>query len=102
MRAAESMVAMPNKACDAAAAGLAVVNSLPGELADLIERYEAGVSYTAGDSGSLARAIAALASDRRRLMAMRNAARRLAEREFDREKSYATFADWIETVRGGG
>ena len=98
----ESMVAMPNKACDAAAAGLAVVNSLPGELADLIERYEAGVSYTAGDSSSLARAIAALASDRRRLMAMRHAARRLAEREFDREKSYATFADWIETVRGGG
>jgi hypothetical protein len=28
--------------------------------------------------------------------------RRLAEREFDREKTYAAFADWIETVRGGG
>jgi len=56
----ESMVAMPNKACDSAAAGLAIVNSLPGELADLIERYEAGVSYTAGDSGSLARAIVRL------------------------------------------
>jgi hypothetical protein len=33
---------------------------------------------------------------------MRQAARRLAERELDREKTYATFADWIETIHGGG
>jgi hypothetical protein len=33
---------------------------------------------------------------------MRQAARRLAEREFDREKTYAAFADWIETIHGGG
>jgi hypothetical protein len=37
-----------------------------------------------------------------RLVAMRVNARRLAERELDREKTYAAFADWIETVRGGG
>jgi glycosyltransferase involved in cell wall biosynthesis len=98
----ESMVAIPYKAFDYAAAGLAIVNSLPGELEGLVAQYEAGVTYTAGDARSLADAIANVAGDRKRLVAMRVNARRLAEREFDREKTYAAFADWIETVRGGG
>jgi glycosyltransferase involved in cell wall biosynthesis len=98
----ESMVALPDKACDYAAAGLALINSLPGELATLIERYAAGVGYTAGDPGSLAQAIQTLAADRPRLAAMRQAARRMAEAEFDRERTYAAFADWIETIHGGG
>lgn len=98
----ESMVALPNKACDYAAAGLALVNSLPGELQAMIDRHAAGVAYTAGDAASLATAIAGLAADRKRLASMRQAARRMAERELDREKTYATFADWIETIHGGG
>jgi glycosyltransferase involved in cell wall biosynthesis len=98
----ESMVAIPYKAFDYAAAGLAIVNSLPGELAGLVEHYEAGVTYAAGDARSLADAIAGIAADRKKLLAMRVNARRLAEREFDREKTYASFADWIETVHGGG
>jgi glycosyltransferase involved in cell wall biosynthesis len=96
----ESLVAVPYKACDYAAAGLALVNSLPGELAGLIESYDAGVPYAAGDGQSLARAIAGLATDRRRLLVMRHAARRLAAVEFDRERTYARFADWIETLAG--
>lgn len=98
----ESMVAMPNKACDYAAAGLAIVNSLPGELAEMLERHHAGVGYKAGDAGSLAAAIAGFAEDRTMLAAMRQGARRMAERELDREQTYAAFADWIETIRGGG
>ncbi|NCX97365.1 MAG: hypothetical protein EBX35_01935 [Planctomycetia bacterium] len=98
----ESMVALPNKACDYAAAGLALVNSLPGELQTMIDRSGAGVAYTAGDAVSLTAVIAGLAADRKRLAAMRQAARRLAERELDREKTYAAFADWIETIHGGG
>jgi glycosyltransferase involved in cell wall biosynthesis len=97
----ESMVAMPNKACDYAAAGLAMVNSLPGELTELIRRYDSGLSYKAGDASSLASAIASLAADPVKLLAMRQAARRMSEAEFDREKTYLKFADWIETVAGG-
>jgi len=95
-------VALPNKACDYAAAGLALVNSLPGELQAMIDRTGAGVAYTAGDAASLANAIAGLAADRKRLASMRQAARRMAERDLDREKTYAAFADWIETIHGGG
>ena len=60
--------------------------------------YRAGVSYTAGSGDSLARAIASLAGDRRRLLDMRQGSRRLAESEFDREKTYPRFADWIESI----
>jgi hypothetical protein len=77
---------------------LAIVNSLPGELERFVSEYRAGVSYTAGSGDSLARAIATLAGDRRQLLDMRHGSRRLAESEFDREKTYATFADWLEGI----
>jgi len=96
----ESLVAVPNKACDFAAAGLAIVNSLPGELQRLIDEHAAGVAYTAGDAASLARAITGFAADRSRLNACRQGARRLAAAEFDRERTYPKFADWLETVSG--
>ena len=94
----ESRVALPNKACDYAAAGLAIVNSLPGELARLLDEHAAGLAYPAGDGAALARVIAGLAGDRRRLFALRAGARRLAAAEFDRERFYPAFSDWLETV----
>ncbi|MFM8702773.1 MAG: glycosyltransferase WbuB, partial [Planctomycetia bacterium] len=86
------------KVCDYAAAGLALVNSLPGELERFVTDHQAGVSYTAGNAESLARAVASLAGDRRRMLAMRQGSRRLAESQFDREKTYARFADWLEGI----
>lgn len=96
----ESFVAVPYKACDYAAAGLALVNSLPGELQQLIDRYDAGLPYAAGDAAALARVIADLAANRPRLAALRQGARQLVAMEFDRERTYAAFADWLETVTG--
>lgn len=92
----ESLVALPYKACDYAAAGLALVNSLPGELEQLVGEYHAGLTYAAGDAASLARAIAAFATDRRLLNDCRQGSRRLAEAVFDREKTYLAFAKWLE------
>jgi glycosyltransferase involved in cell wall biosynthesis len=92
----ESLVSVPYKACDYAAAGLAIINSLPGEFESLVTSSVAGLKYTAGDAASLARAIASLASNRDLLLNYRQGARRLAEAEFDREKTYSQFAQWIE------
>lgn len=92
----ETKVALPNKACDYAAAGLALVNSLPGELERLVSDYHAGLTYAAGDAASLARAIAAFATNRRLLNDCRQGSRRLAEAVFDREKTYLAFAKWLE------
>jgi glycosyltransferase involved in cell wall biosynthesis len=94
----ESLVAIPYKACDYTAAGLAIVNSLPGELESLVARHSAGLRYTAGDAASLARAITSLATNRRLLMECRQGSRRLAEAEFDREKIYPRFARWLEQL----
>jgi glycosyltransferase involved in cell wall biosynthesis len=96
----ESLVAVPYKACDYAAAGLAIVNALPGELAELIDRHRAGLPYTAGDPSSLAAALGELAADRGRLLELRQGARRLAEDAFDRDQTYPRFARWLESLAG--
>jgi glycosyltransferase involved in cell wall biosynthesis len=96
----ESPSVVPANACDYAAAGLAIVHSLPGELDQLLEAHRAGVRFTAGNPTSLAQAIAALAADRGRLLDTRHDARRLAEEEFDRERTYPRFAAWLEDVAG--
>jgi glycosyltransferase involved in cell wall biosynthesis len=95
----ETRVVVPYKAFDYAAAGLAIVNSLPGELEQAVTGATAGVQYTAGDPASLAAAIKGFADDPRRLVECRRAARRLAEAAFDREKLYAGFADWLQGLR---
>lgn len=96
----ESRVGVPQMACDYAAAGLAIVSSLPGELEDLVEKHHAGVR-AAPDASSWAEAVAGLAADRRRLSGLREGARRLAAASFDRETTYARFADWLEAVTAG-
>ncbi len=96
----ESLVAVPYKACDYAAAGLAMVNSLPGELAEMIDESRAGLSYTAGDPLSLAAVLGGLAGDRRRLLSLRQGARRLAAQHFDREVTYPRFSQWLESLAG--
>ncbi len=96
----ESLVAVPYKACDYAAAGLALVNGLPGELDAMIDEHRAGLAYRAGDAASLAAALGGLAADRRRLLLLRQGARRLAEARFDRESTYARFARWLESLAG--
>jgi glycosyltransferase involved in cell wall biosynthesis len=92
----ESCVAVPYKACDYAAAGLALVSALPGELERLVDDHRAGLGYRAGDSASLAAAIARVAIDRRLLASLREGSRSLAAAAFDRTLTYAEFAAWIE------
>ncbi|MEO8027142.1 MAG: glycosyltransferase family 4 protein, partial [Bryobacteraceae bacterium] len=58
---AESNVAMPDKAYDYMAAGLAIVNSLPGELASVLKQHDAGRPYMAGNPYSLAEVLEHLA-----------------------------------------
>jgi glycosyltransferase involved in cell wall biosynthesis len=93
-----SAVAIPYKAADYAAAGLALVNGLPGELSGLVAEYGAGADYTAGSATSLAEVLTRLADDRPWLRTCRDGARRMAEQRFDRERIYPEFARWIEDL----
>ncbi len=90
----DSNVAMPDKAYDYMAAGLAIVNSLPGELAAILDQQDAGVSYEAGSHYSLASVLDHLAfrpHECDRLGANALSAAHL----FDRDKQYAKLLEVV-------
>lgn len=93
--------AVPVAACEYAAAGLALVSGVPGDLAVSIDQYGAGVACAADDPAPWADALATLAADRRRLVGLRDGARRLAAAVFDRETTCDRFATWLEAVAVG-
>jgi glycosyltransferase involved in cell wall biosynthesis len=53
----DSCVGVPNKLADYAAAGLRVINSLPGETADIVARFSAGTFYDTGSVESFKAAV---------------------------------------------
>lgn len=59
---ADSFVGIPNKVADYAAAGLPIISSLGGELAELLAETGAGVTYAPGDERSLVAAVEGLSS----------------------------------------
>jgi glycosyltransferase involved in cell wall biosynthesis len=93
-----STVAMPDKVYDYMAAGLPIVNSLRGELAELLEAGNIGLPYVAGDAESLVAALRKLTYDRqlRREMAKRSLQ---AGNDFDRYAQYGVLPDLIQRVR---
>lgn len=93
---AGTATAVPGEVFDLAAAGLALVSPWTGELERSIADHRAGVRYDAASGESLARAVSMLAGDPRMLAVLRQGARRMAEAEFDRERTYSRFAAWIE------
>jgi glycosyltransferase involved in cell wall biosynthesis len=75
----------PNKLFDTFAAGRAAVVNTPGWMRELVERNEAGVYVRPGDPADLADKLARLRDDPELVERYGRNARRLAEREFDRE-----------------
>ena len=90
-----SLVELPGKLADYAAAGLPAINSLTGETAEILARHKAGVQYAAGDVASFRAAVEAV----RHLE--KNGMRELAV-EFDAEKLYNSYAIFVEGIVGGG
>lgn len=85
----DSCVGVPNKLADYAAAGLRVVNSLPGETAQILDKFGAGVSYEAGNMVSFIRAV-------RKLRQLDHAVPDGFRLLFDAERLYGGFVDFIE------
>lgn len=97
---ANTYVAVPYKLADYAAAGLPVISSLKGETEDLINKYDAGWFYDAGDCASLRNAILlALQSMKApdyRIDQYGMHSRQMAAEIFDAEKIYPEFVKWLE------
>ena len=89
----------PNKFFDYIAAGLPVLNNYPGWLAGMIERDQCGYSVPPRNPSLFADALEHAADNREGLKIMGENSRKLAEREFDREKLADEWVKWLERVK---
>lgn len=93
----DSTVAMPIKAFNYFAAGLAVVNSLRGDLASLLETHRAGMPYESENALSLAEVLRALAEDPAWRRTIARNSYDLAS-QFDRRPQYAKFVELVRKL----
>ncbi len=91
----ESLVAVPNKLIDYASRGLAVISSLEGELQDLLDEYQAGISYEFGSRRSFADAVSTYYHDRILLGSHMNNSFEMFKDKFDASIIYPAMAEWI-------
>ena len=90
-----SCVGIPYKLADYVKSSLAVVSSLGGESARLLNEYGAGVSYSFGESASLVQAVKSLLP---RLTEMRKASSRMLDEQFDSCRIYDSYVDFAVHV----
>jgi glycosyltransferase involved in cell wall biosynthesis len=95
---ASALQSLPNKVFEYLANGLAIVSSLRGEVAQLLERHECGITYRAGDAIDLARQIIALAADRSRRELLQRNARQLWWNEYQCDEVYDRFAAQLQSI----
>jgi len=88
---------LPVETSDYAAAGLVLLLTHNGELADLVLGAHAGV-LTNSQPEALAAAIAPLATNPQQIARFRQASRKLAETFLDREKLAAKAVVWLESL----
>jgi glycosyltransferase involved in cell wall biosynthesis len=104
----DALIYMPNKVFFYMAAGLALLNTIPGQCAELIARHDCGVNYAAGNVDACFACIRKLVEAPEELHRMKAASRRLAETAFDRriiDREFVSFlsdvADDYRRVRSG-
>lgn len=91
-----STVSMPIKLFDYLAAGLAVANSLEGEIKSIVASG-CGFQYRAGDAADLAERLTRLADDNLAKEGLKARARELSS-QFDISRQYGMFARFVEDV----
>lgn len=90
--------AAPNKVFEYLSAGLPLISSLEGEMAELIERHRIGLSYPPGDAEGFYRCVQILASDSRLRDQMSSNASQFFKEYGDADKIYAEYAEHIERL----
>jgi glycosyltransferase involved in cell wall biosynthesis len=79
-------------------AGLPVVSSLKGTLAELLAGHDCGVTYENGSPEELAGILCDLYDHPERLAAMSKNARALYEERFVAEKVYGQMSEYLEEI----
>ncbi len=94
----DALIYLPNKIFYYLASGAAVMNTIPGECAQIVSDSGCGLNYTAGDVDSCFAAICKTVEDDTARQQMQTAARKLAEERFDRRIVYTDFTRFLESV----
>ena len=89
---------LPNKPFEYLSAGLPVLSSLEGEMAQIISDHEVGYSYSCGDATSLCDYIVKLAEDSALRQRLARNSKVLFESRFRAEVIYSTYASHIEQI----
>lgn len=96
--AQKSSIAFPNKVFDYMAGGLPIINSIQGELEELLKSENIGIQYEAGNAVSLRNAILELYDNPGRRKEMGKNARRMVEERFDKNKEYPKIEEFLRDV----
>jgi len=94
----ETMIFLPNKVFYYLAAGVAVLNTIPGQCSRVVREGGCGLDYRAGDADSCAAAIEQIVRDGPARAAMGQASRKLAETTYDRALLFPRYAALIEQL----
>lgn len=89
---------LPNKPFEYLSAGLPIISSLEGEMAELVNRYQFGLNYMTGDLNGLCRCIERLASDSALHDKMSKNAMEFFKKYGDADKIYDDYARYIEQL----
>jgi glycosyltransferase involved in cell wall biosynthesis len=96
--APDALQSLPNKPFEYMASRLAIVSSLRGELADVLNHNDCGLTYSAGDATSLAQCMHALLNDSNRLRVTQDNAYRLWNQQYRSTEIYTRFADHLAAL----
>ncbi len=94
----DAKIFLPNKVFYYLAAGVAVLNTIPGQCSRIVRDAGCGLDYQAGDADSCAAAILRVIRDDAARAAMKAAARRLAETTYNRAVLFPKYAELIERL----
>ena len=90
--------AAPNKVFEYLSAGLPLISSLEGEIADLIQRHRIGLNYKAGNSEGLYQCIKKLSDDEKLRNDMAQAASQFFDKCGNADRIYEEYATHIEKL----
>lgn len=91
---------MPNKPFEYMSAGLPIVSSLEGEMAEIIARYHIGFTYPAGDASALLHLVRNLTGDATLRKQMSDNSRRVFNDVFSSDRIIKDYADHLEKLAG--
>jgi glycosyltransferase involved in cell wall biosynthesis len=96
----DALQSLPNKPFEYMAFRLAIVSSLKGEMATILHRHQAGLTYEPGDDLALANSIASLLSDPTKLADMRERSHQTWMAHYRSTDIYARFVSLAEELAG--